>query len=80
MISILNAIISGLGAALGALISILPTSPFNWTYNIENKFIQQMNYILPLSQAVAHLELYVTGVAIYYGIRIVLKWIKAAGN
>lgn len=80
IVGIINAIIEKFGEALQALISILPASPFNYTYTMDNKFIKIINYILPFSQAVAHLTAYLSAVVVYYGLRIVLKWIKAAGN
>jgi len=80
MIGIINAIISKVGAVISALLLLLPDSPFNFVYGVDNQWVQFMNYILPFSEAVAHLELYISGVIIYYGIRIALKWIKAAGN
>jgi hypothetical protein len=80
MVTIINALISKVGSALQWVILLLPQSPFNFTYNIDNKFIKQINYILPFSQAVAHLETVITAVVIYYGLRVILKWVKAAGN
>lgn len=80
MVDILNGLIQKAGDALQALILLLPLSPFNYVYSIDNKFIRFINYILPLPQAVAHLTAYINAVVLYYAIRIVLKWIKAAGN
>lgn len=80
MITILNAIILSLGTILQAIIILLPESPFNFVYNIDNEFIQNINYILPLPQVVAHLTLILQAIIIYYGLRIALKWIKAAAN
>ena len=80
MIRIINALISKLGVALQALILLLPQSPFTYIMTVDNTFIQNINYILPFPQAVAHITLMVNAVVLYYGIRIVLKWIKAAGN
>jgi hypothetical protein len=80
MVAIINALISKLGVALQALLLLLPQSPFTYILSVDNKFIQNINYILPLPQAVTHLTAMVNAVIIYYAIRIVLKWIKAAGN
>lgn len=77
MIDIFNAIISGMGAILNTLLSVLPDSPFTFVTNIESSWLQAINYILPVSEAIAHLELFVTAAIVYYGIRIVLRWIKA---
>lgn len=80
MIKIINALIAKLGSGLQALLLLLPQSPFDFTYNIDNSFIKMVNYVLPFSQAVAHLSAYISAVIIYYGLRIVLRWIKAAGD
>jgi hypothetical protein len=80
MIGIINALISKVGIVLAAVLALLPDSPFNWTYGLDSGWIGNMNYILPFSQAVAHLEAYILAVIVYYGIRIVLRWVKAAGN
>jgi hypothetical protein len=80
MIAILNAIIAGFGKILSTLINLLPTSPFSFSLNIDNKLIALINFIFPVSSMIAHLELYLTAVAIWYGVRIVLRWIKAASN
>lgn len=80
MIGLFNSFIKGLGTVLVAMLSLLPTSPFVFVSTIDNKYLGYMNYFLPIDSAVAHLEAYVLAVAIYYGLRIVLKWIKAAGN
>lgn len=80
MIGIFNAIIKGFGVVLTAILSLLPKSPFVFVSSINNKYLGYINYFLPVTSAVAHLELFVAAVLIYYGLRVVLKWVKAAGN
>lgn len=80
MISIFNAIISGLGVVLQSLVSLLPDSPFQFTLSIDSSWINAINWIFPFSSVVAHLSLYLTAVVSFYGIRIILRWIKAVGN
>jgi hypothetical protein len=80
MIGLLNRIIEFLGDAINALLSILPTSPFHAVSGVDSEFLQAINYLFPVTQAIAHLELFVTAVAIYYGLRVVLKWGKVAGD
>lgn len=77
MIGILNAIISGLGTVLTGLFSLLPPSPFQFTYSLNNTWLGYINYFLPFSSAIAHLSLYLVAVGVYYGFRAVLRWIKA---
>lgn len=77
MIGIFNALISKLGLILSALLLVLPDSPFNYVVNLQSSWVQAINYILPISEAVAHLEAYVTAVLVYYCLRVMLRWIKA---
>jgi hypothetical protein len=79
MIAILNSIIAGIGGMMGALLGLLPSSPFIMIAGLDNFWINVMNYWLPINSMVAHLELYVTAVAAYYLIRVVLRWVKAVG-
>lgn len=80
MIEIINAIIEKLGVVLQAVLSLLPSSPFNFVANIDNQWLKAINWLFPVSEAIAHLELYVLAVISYYAIRIVLRWIKAVGS
>jgi hypothetical protein len=80
VIEILNNIISGLGSAITGIVSLLPQSPFNFIYEIDNSMIQYINFLFPFASAVTHLTLYLSAVLLYYAVRIALKWIKAAGN
>lgn len=79
MISIFNAIIAGLGAVLQAILSLLPPSPFSFIESFDQGWLAVMNWIFPVSSAVAHLEVYLSAVVVWYGLRIVMRWIKAAG-
>lgn len=80
MIEILNAIINGLGTILQGLLSILPNSPFVTIEGIDNTWLQAINWLLPVSVMIAHLEAFTAVVVTWYGIRIVMRWIKAAGG
>lgn len=80
MIRIFNGFIKGLGKILQLVLLILPESPFKWieSKTINNEWLQNANYILPFNQAVSHLSLFVSAVAVYFGLRIILRWIKAS--
>lgn len=77
---LINLVIESIGAILITLLSVLPDSPFQTIQNIDGGILQSINWILPISQAVAHLELYITAVAIYYALRLIMRWVKAAGS
>lgn len=76
----LNKLIAAIGAGISAILSLLPNSPFNSVLNIDNKYLQYINYIFPVAGIVAHLVTYLTAVAAYYIIRLIMRWIKLAGN
>lgn len=80
MIELFNGLISGLGAVVGGILSILPSSPFTFVSNIDNSVLTALNWIIPISSIVAHLELYLLAVIVYYGLRIVLRWVKVVGD
>lgn len=80
MISILNGIINAMGDVLLIMLGLLPESPFNYVYNINSEWLANINYLFPIVQAVAHLEAFLLAVIVYYGIRIVLRWIKVVGS
>jgi hypothetical protein len=75
---LINGLISLIGVAITAVLSLLPNSPFNFVQNINSTWLTAINWIMPVASVVAHLELFVSAVIIYYGIRIVLRWVKAA--
>ena len=80
MISILNKLIEALGAALQAILLLLPDSPFSYVYNLDAQWLNVINYFLPVKEFVGFLETYVISVLLYYVIRIPLRWAKAAGE
>lgn len=79
MIEIVNGLINALGIVLTAMLSLLPSSPFNFVQNIDADWLKAINWIFPIAEAIAMLELFLTATVSYYSIRIVLKWLKAAG-
>lgn len=80
MIAILNAIIASLASILTGLLSLLPASPFVFTLNIDDGILAAINWIFPVAGAITHFSAFCIAVALYYLIRIPLKWIRAAGN
>ena len=80
IISIINRVIEAAGSAISAIFMLLPNSPFLWVEEIESEVIEAINWIIPVSAMISHIQLYVTAVAIYYVLRIALRWLKAAGS
>lgn len=80
MIKVLNAIIAGVGKVLAAFIAILPDSPFNFVYSLDSELIKAICWIFPVPSMIAHLEIYLSAVLVFYGLRIVLNWLKVTSR
>ncbi len=76
--AILEKLGSLLMSALTWVVQFLPDSPFQVINNSDvQSFMGTLNWILPMSQIVAELQLWITAVAVYYVYQIVLRWIRA---
>ncbi len=80
VIAMINKVIAAAGAAITGIFIILPNSPFLWVEEIDSEVLEAINWILPISAMISHIQLYVVAVAIYYALRIALRWLKAAGG
>lgn len=76
IIRIINIVIEKVGQALQMILMILPDSPFIYVMNLESEWLGYINYFFPFTAAIAHLELFLLAVALYYVIRIALRWVK----
>lgn len=77
IIGLFNLIIKALGTILGGLISILPNSPFLLLESLDIPFLDSLNWIIPVSVMVSILSYWVGAILIYYGVQVVLRWVKA---
>ncbi len=80
IIRLINIVIEKIGHAIELLLSLLPDSPFLWVERIDSKVLDVINYVIPIPAIISHLQVYVLAVALYYAIRIALRWVKAAGG
>lgn len=80
IIALINKVIAAVGVVITALLLLLPDSPFMWFETIESSVLEAINWIIPVNAMVSHMQLYVMAVAIYYVLRIALRWAKAAGG
>jgi len=70
--------IDGLGDTLESIIELLPDSPFNLINNSAvSEYMGFLNWIVPMSEIVAILQVWTVAVATYYVVVVVLRWIKA---
>ena len=79
IIWLINKVISKVGALITILFAWLPDSPFQYdlTDSAAAQWFGYINYVIPVPDIVLHMSLYITAVAIYYVIRIALRWVKA---
>lgn len=80
IIDAINAVISAIGSILGFVFDLLPDSPFNFANSLDNEIVKAINWLIPFPAMVAHLTAFVLAVAVYYALRIVLRWLKAVGS
>lgn len=63
-----------------AVINLLPQSPFLILEQYQGtqfyELLQMVNWFIPVNTFVGILEVWLPAVAIYYGIQIVLRWVK----
>ena len=75
---LLQSVIDGLGDTLGSILDILPDSPFTAIDNSPiSEYIGYINWIVPMTEIIAILQVWVVAIATYYLVVIVLRWIKA---
>jgi len=79
IINALNAVLNGIGTAIVTILAILPNSPFDALYNqsLDLSWFKYFNWIFPISEMLAIFAGWLSAVAIYYGLSIVMRWIKA---
>lgn len=80
MTHLLNQLFVAIGGVLGVLLNLLPQSPFQYVLTVDSNTINAIAWIMPLREVVALLQAYVVAVALYYGLRIALRWLKVAGG
>lgn len=77
--SIGNNILSWIEEKATFLLQFLPTSPFRRAIDLIGNipYIEEINWFIPIDDAVLILMWWGTAIAVYYGYMIVLRWIKA---
>ena len=67
-----------LKAILLLVIGLLPDSPFQLLENTDvEEYLGYLNWLIPLSQMVAILQLWITAIVIFYIFQAILRWTKA---
>lgn len=79
MDQVFNWLTDKLGFIVDTVMVMLPDSPFVMLQRSAsvNQVIGIVNWIVPFSQMVAILQVWLTAVAVYYVYQIILRWAKA---
>lgn len=73
--------INNLGGTITAILMLLPSSPFTWDIStINNGAFKIFMWLVPVADFLVIMEAYTTAVALYYAIRVALRWIKIVGS
>lgn len=75
-----NLLISAVGAVLVAVINLLPQSPFNWDMSAATGFMGLFFWLVPVPAILSVIALWIPAVGVYYGLRVLLRQIKMAGD
>lgn len=73
-----NHVISCLGLIVAAIMQLLPDSPFLFVMQSPiGQYAAYLNWILPISECIATLEMWLSAIIVYYAYQAVLRWAKA---
>ena len=76
--SIFFSVAEFLNNLLGTILFFLPDSPMKLLdYAPIKPYLGLLNYIFPVAEILAFLELWITCIGLYYVYQILLRWIKA---
>lgn len=76
IIALINKVIAAAGKTLTILFSWLPESPFIGLIGSAAQWIDYINYVVPVYSIVMHLTLYLSAVAVYYVVRVAMRWVN----
>jgi len=76
----INAVIRAFGTVGQGLVDMLPTSPLQWTANIDSEILSWINWLIPFGEIIVIGQLWLVGIALWYVARIALNWIKVTGG
>ena len=74
-----NSILNFIQEKASFLINFLPTSPFRKAIDLIGNipYIEEINWFIPIDDAVLILMWWGTAIGLYYAYMIILRWIKA---
>lgn len=79
LVKFVNLLIKIIGYLINVVFSLLPSSPFRQltNYPAVSEYMDRLNYILPIAEALAVFQLWLAAITAYYLYVIILRWIKA---
>ena len=81
---LVNWFIRAIGGAITWILGLLPQSPFSSLAPAfsgqEKVWIGWVNYFIPISDMMASFALFLGIVVLYYGVRVVMSWVKVLGQ
>ncbi|MEG1810320.1 MAG: hypothetical protein RR232_01050 [Clostridia bacterium] len=73
-----NTIWSSIKSALISVVNLLPGSPFQAISNAPvSEFLGSLNWIFPVSEVIAELQLWTVCIGLFYVYMAILRWVKA---
>lgn len=78
--NLVNSILGLFGSAASTLLLLLPNSPFQWNLNGSSSLLTWIFWLVPVPGIATMMSAYVASVALYYVIRVALRWIKVVGS
>ena len=75
--------LNGLGETVSSLwekiVGLFPTCPIDFIHTIPEveKYLGMLNWFMPIDTMISFGVSWVLAIAVYYGIQLILRWIKA---
>lgn len=79
MSDVINWLIEQVATLGEGITALLPRSPFNsLSFAIDSELLGYVNYFMPVDEAMSVLVVWGAAILLWYGYRIILKWVNAA--
>jgi len=74
---VIQLLINWLGS-MGRFVAMLPQTPFRNLTSIigTNPYIDAVSWVIPIAQILSLLQVWLTAIALYYVVRVPLRWAK----
>lgn len=76
LVWLINQLIKAMGKIGEMMVNILPPSPFLIVERVEIPYLNYLNWIIPFDEMVVVLMYWLSAIAIYYIVQVILRWVK----